>query len=223
MIDVTPDILGPGIDEEYADALDAIRDIRAALGKHRLTNDTPEGRLLLNVAWVEQEILARRLPIPVHRSFVETIFHLVGSNELGGVAGFQPALSRLWLVLKGYGLIKPRHFPVLLAMIGEFLADAGRCSGHDEDALHLLGRLREYGDFLAREGQLPPRLPPEKQFAAFSDVLKSCPERAFSRLDSIDASLFEAWRPKAARKPALAAPVPGLPAEAPLMPPDAKS
>lgn len=44
---------------------------------------------------------ARRLPIPVDESFVATIYYLVGSNELGHVPGFEEALGRLWLVLKG--------------------------------------------------------------------------------------------------------------------------
>lgn len=48
-------------------------------------------------------------------SFVGTTFHLVGSNELGHVPGFQEALGRLWLVLKGCGLMKTRHVPVDLS------------------------------------------------------------------------------------------------------------
>jgi hypothetical protein len=70
MIPSTPAIMGPGIEEEYADALVAIDDMRTALGSQRLTNDTPEGRVLLNIQWVEQEIRAQRLPIPVDDSFV---------------------------------------------------------------------------------------------------------------------------------------------------------
>ena len=42
----------PGIEEEYGDALAAIADLRRALGERPLTNDTPDGRVLLEVAWV---------------------------------------------------------------------------------------------------------------------------------------------------------------------------
>jgi len=95
MIPVTPDIIGPGIEEEYADALAAIDDIGLALGQQDLTSNTPEAAVLRNVLWVEQEIEARRLPVPVNASFVGTIVYLVGSNELAGAPGFQEALGRL--------------------------------------------------------------------------------------------------------------------------------
>ncbi|HEX8412821.1 MAG TPA: hypothetical protein VF637_02925 [Sphingomicrobium sp.] len=47
MIEITPSIMGPGIDEEYVDALAAIADLRRALDEQPLTNDTPDGRVLL--------------------------------------------------------------------------------------------------------------------------------------------------------------------------------
>ena len=47
MIEITPAIMGPGIEEEYADALAAIADLRRALGDRQPTNDTPDGRVLL--------------------------------------------------------------------------------------------------------------------------------------------------------------------------------
>ena len=105
MIEITPTIMGPGIEEEYAHALAAIAGLRLALGARPLTNDTPDGRVLLEVAWVEQEIKRQRLPIPVDASYAGTIYYLVGSNELlslpGGVpdaAGIKDALGRLYRV-----------------------------------------------------------------------------------------------------------------------------
>ena len=68
MIPITPDILGDGIEEEYADALQAIGDIRAALGPRPMTNTRPDGRLLLNLVWIEQEIVASGCPYPWTRA-----------------------------------------------------------------------------------------------------------------------------------------------------------
>lgn len=46
----------------------AIADLRGALGERPLTNDTPNGRVLLEVVWIEQEIKRQRLPIPAIRA-----------------------------------------------------------------------------------------------------------------------------------------------------------
>jgi len=220
MIEITPAILGPGIEEEYADALAAIDDARAALGPQTLTNDTPEGRVLLNMTWVAQEIRAERLPIPVDQSFVGTIFSLVGSNELANYPGFEEALGRLWLVLKGYGLMKPRHVPVLLAMIDDFIADAERCPA-DCGAGPLIADMRHEADLLRAGGTLPRRRPAQDQFVLkVTPGLRACMERASGRATDIDTSLFDDWRPSPACKPPLAAPVPGLPERAPPLPPE---
>ena len=224
MIEVTADILGPGVCEEYDDALAAICDLRRALGSHPLTNFTPAGRVLLNVAWVEQQIDARRLPIPVDESFVATIFYIVGSNELGAVPGAQEALGRLWLVLKGYGLMKARPVPVLVAMMDDFMADAGRIDGLDQGARRLLADIRDQADDLRAGGAWPKARPPEHRFTvhatpALLDRLPQCQ----NRLRAIQAPLFSGWRPRPARKPPLAAPVPGLPPAAPLLTPEVEA
>ncbi|HEX8412823.1 MAG TPA: hypothetical protein VF637_02935 [Sphingomicrobium sp.] len=223
MIEITPEIRGPGIEEEYADALTAIADLRRALGERRLTNDTPDGRVLLEVAWVEQEIHRQRLPIPVDASYAGTIYYLVGSNELlhlpGEVpdaAGVQDALGRLWLVLKGYGLIKRRHLPVLIAMIDDFLADAQHCITLSGSARATLADMVACRDELKRGGW-PKLRRPQEQFDDVPDLL-SCVDNASNRLFRINSSLFDGWRPYPATKPPLAAPVLGLPDRAPPLP-----
>ena len=219
MIEITPEIIGPGIEEEYADALEAIDDLRIALGPQPLTNHTPEGRVLLNVMWVEQEVRARRLPIPVDESFVATIYYLVGSNELGHVPGFEEALGRLWLVLKGYGLMKSRHVPVLVSMMDDFLADAAPGRPLDAEATALLADIRHEADDLRRGGPWPKSRPPAEQFSVLATAsLKAGVENCSNRLRAIELPLFEAWRPRPARKPPLSAPVAGLQAQAPRLP-----
>ena len=222
MIEITSDKNGPGIEEEYADALAAIDGMRRALGSVRLTNSTPEGRVLLNAAWVEQQIHARRLPIPPDESFVATIFYLVGSYELDHVPGFQQALGRLWLVLKGYGLMKARHVPVLAAMIDDFIAEADRCpTTLDAPADALLADMRAEGQRLRQGGDWPRRRGPQDQFSVqVTPALRACVERCSGRATEIETSLFEGWRPRPARKPQLSAPVPGLPPTAPRLTPE---
>jgi hypothetical protein len=226
MIEITPAIMGPGIEEEYADALTAIADLRRALGERPLTNDTPDGRVTLEVAWLEQEIKRQRLPIPVDASYVGTIYYLVGSNELlslpGGVpdaTGVEDALGRLYLVLRGEGLIKQRHVPVLISMIEDLCADADTVRDRlDAEEREVIDDIRAQGQLL-KGGEWPPYRPPQEQFFRYEvPNLNALGLNFGNRAAGIAASLFERWRPYPAKKPPLAAPVPGLPPKAPPLP-----
>ncbi|QYE34724.1 hypothetical protein KZX46_18535 [Polymorphobacter sp. PAMC 29334] len=220
MIPITPEIMGPGIEEEYADALSAVHDMQRALGPQPLTNHTPEGRVSMEIKWVEQEIATRRLPIPVDKSYVHTIYYLVGSNELANYPGFQPAIVRLARVLDGDGLIKPRHLPIVVAMIEEFLDDAAKIRSNlpESDRL-ILADLNTIAHELQR-GVMPAARRPQDTFSALaSDALEQGVPNGSNRLRSINMSLFGGRRPWPARKPPLPAPVAGLPERAPPLPP----
>ncbi|MGI4876213.1 MAG: hypothetical protein ACRYG4_01860 [Janthinobacterium lividum] len=219
MIPITPEIMGPGIEEEYADALTAIHDMQRALGPQRLTNHTPEGRVSMEIRWIEQEIVARRLPIPVDKSYVNTVDYLVGSNELADYTGFQPAIGRLTRVLDGIGLIKARHLPVVVAMIEEFLDDAAKIRSNlpESDRLILADLGRVAGQL--HDGLMPAARRPQDTFSALaSDALEQGVHNGSNRLRSISMSLFGGRRPWPARKPPLPAPVAGLPERAPPLP-----
>ena len=219
MIEITPAIMGPGIEEEYADALAAITDLRRALGERRLTNDTPDGRLLLEVAWVEQEIRRQRLSIPVARSYAGTIYYLVGSGELDRIPGLKGALGRLYVVLQGIGLVKPRHVPVLVSMIDDIYADARRVweqLTHSEQAT--MDDIQVQADTL-RKGEWPAYRQPQDQFPIFDTPnLDRLVNNFSNRGRRISSSVYDGWRPYPAQKPPLAAPVPGLVPEAAPLP-----
>ena len=222
MIPITPDIIGPGIEEEYADALLAIGYIRAALGPCPMTNSRPDGRLLLNLNWIEQEINAQRLPIPVDRSFVGTVFYLVGSGELDSLpdlrGDLEHPLARLSLVLNGTGLMKLRHLPVLVAMLDDLLEDARRCPSTLSDAARAtLADLEACRADLQRGGEWPKRRQP-KDYPRATPDLRTCIDNLSNRLFMVNAPLFDGWRPNPAKKPPLPAPVPGLPLKAPPLP-----
>ncbi len=213
--------MGPGIEEEYADALAAIAEMRTALGSRRLTNDTPEGRLLLNINWVEQEIGTRRLPVPPDRSYIHTILYLVGSEELSSVEGLKNALAKLYLVLTGVGLMKQRHVPVLIAMMDDLLAETAKCSSVSSAERARMDEMASLADDLRRGGGWPkPRRPQDYFSTPVSLDLEACVSNFANRARAIDSALFASWRPRPARKPALAAPVPGLPERAPPSPPE---
>jgi hypothetical protein len=210
-----------GIAEEYADALAAIGALRKALGPERPTNTTAAGRLLLTLAWLDQEIAAERLPIPVDRSHVSTVYYLTGSGELDAIPGVAPALERLYTVLQGHGVVKERHLPALADMVDRLLAEAGRCPDLDGAERAALDDLRRAATPL-RAGQLPPGR--RVQDYPFSGVdtpnLDACIPNFFSRYSELENALFERIRPLALRKPPLPAPRPGLPPVAPPLPPE---
>lgn len=214
MIEVTPAVIGLGIEEEYADALAAIDDLRASLDNRPLTNNTPDGRLLLEIAWVEQEILAQRLPIPVE---AHTVFYLVGSGELNPIPGVRAPLHRLYLVLKGIGLIKPRHVPLLLSMIDDLYADAQAIwSELPVQEREVMDDLYARGSALRHQGEWPTANPLQRRQTGLDNpVLERHVPDFNNRMTDITASLFEHWRPYAAKKPPLDPPHPGLPRSAP--------
>jgi len=224
MIPIPPDVIGPGIEEEYADALAAIGSIRAALGERPLTNHTPDGRLLLDLSWFEQEIGRRRLPIPVGRTYAATVSALIAGCDLDSVPGLPVPLRHLSTVIDGVGLLKPRHYPPLLAMIDDLVTDARPLrSALTEQERWLMDDMAEVGRGLAN-GSLA--LPIEYAAHPWYDTEMERPTLDtgvpdFSnRFYDIAEAVFAEMRPAALRKPPLAAPVAGLPPEPLPLPPD---
>jgi hypothetical protein len=221
MIEITPAIIGPGIEEEYQDALDAIEAIRNALGPTTLTNDRPDGRLLLNVMVIEQEIKAGRLPIPLDRSYTGTTDALVGHGDLDHVPGFELPLAKLYTILHGIGLFKERHRAVLLSMIDDFVHDAHQyydtITQPERDLIDRFAAIRQ--DIAA--GLTPPigkEYGLQGQQWPNRDELKRQVPDFLKRLFRISEVLDAAYRPLLARNGPLQPPVPGFATPAPVLP-----
>lgn len=212
-LDTLPDDDG-GIAEEYADALAAISALEKALAGRVPTNDTPDGRLLLTLAWLKSDILAQRLPIP---AAARTVFYLVGSGELKPIPGVKAPLHRLYLVMKGIGLIKPRHVPLLLSMIDDLYADAQAIwSELPIEEREVMDDLHARGAALRLKGEWPSANPLQRRQTGLANPVLECHVPDFdNRMTDITASLFEQWRPYDAKKPPLDPPHPGLPRNAP--------
>jgi hypothetical protein len=120
MIPITPEMIGPGIEEDYQDALIRINQLLEILKDYPYDNDTDEGRNKLELYWLRQEIMAGRLPMPAPRSLWATLAYTIGDGSLNQLPGFQKASSELYAIFQ-YGLVKPRHYPVVMAMIDEVL------------------------------------------------------------------------------------------------------
>ncbi len=72
MIDITSEMIGPAdpmalIEEEYADALLRVRFLLEAFRAHDPSNNTAHGRMVYQLRWLERELAARRVPIPLDR------------------------------------------------------------------------------------------------------------------------------------------------------------
>jgi hypothetical protein len=117
MIPITPEIIGPGIEEDYQDALERIEKLLRVV-PDLPDNDSPGGRFKYELLWLKQEITAGRLPLPVERGWVGTIRSVFAEAWLTKLPGFDELCSQLLTVLD-YGLIKPRHYPVLAALIDD--------------------------------------------------------------------------------------------------------
>ena len=227
MIPITPDIIGPGIEEEYADAMDRITFLLDAFKDYPASNDTAHGRVIYQLLWLKQEIDAQRLPVPVHKSWIGTLCYVVGSCEVDDTREIAKALGELKRILQGPGLLKPRHFPVVAAQIDDLVADIHLFGDPlTPEEMQLVIDLEEAAKGI-RSGQIIPPLTVAKGIhplrlalinaERFIKVFPKYPNpRQFGgQSNRLELPLFSGWRPFPAQKPPLAAPNPGLGPEAP--------
>ena len=89
MIAITPQIMGPGIEEEYADLMERVAQLEVLLKPFPPSNDTREGRMVYFLMWLRQEIEAKRLPIPLEDKYWSTLSYLVRESTLDYLGGAQ--------------------------------------------------------------------------------------------------------------------------------------
>jgi hypothetical protein len=219
MIPITPDIIGPGIEEEYADALARIDRILEILHDVEPGTGTFKARVVANCAWLRPMILERTMPIPLDRTYWSTLAYVTGDMtfaadhpELSG------AIADIVAIVKGRGLLKARHYPVAAALIRDLIdvmqRDIPALTDRERAAIVELGDAIRWID--AHKAALPlksadfpeyERLTPNPHFPGGSATLGAKLE--------MHAVVFGGERPDACMKGPLPAPVPGLPATPP--------
>ncbi|QQD71406.1 hypothetical protein [Acidithiobacillus ferrivorans] len=222
MIPITPDIIGPGIEEEYADALERIDFLYNKFKPYPESNDTPQGRLLLSIGWFKREITGQHLPIPVDKSHRHTIAYMYTNGDLGGpeqgnTDDVDVALGELLMVLDGDGLIKKRHYPVVISQINDFAAlvaqnvEISDILPIEKEALAQLNKIKE--QLTDHEIDLPvskndyPAWKDPTALAHFND--RGLPN-GWAMRKQITLSVFSGYTPYPAKKPPLPAPHPRL-------------
>lgn len=210
MIAITREMIGPGIDEEYTDALERIERIEAALKGVAPSNDTREGRMVYQVKWLRQEITARRLPIPLDHKYWGTLGYLVAEGSLDHL-GIEKPMGELATILSGTGLLKPRHYPVVVAMIEDLLDLMRQAPQLNVEEQQLINELRAMRGAIVSGHQLPLHKSNYPAWKAFKDArhLEQLPGYLQQRLN-LSACLFEDWRPGPCLKGPLPAPNSGM-------------
>ena len=210
MIAITPEIIGPGIEEEYADAMERIEVLLRILEPFPCSNDTPEGRLHYQVLWFRQEIEAGRLPIPLDRKYRGTLCYLIGSCKIDYLPGIETPMGELNTVLDGKGLIKPRHYPVVIALIDDLLEMIGNPPDISEAEQKFISVTRNIRAGLAENRY---KIPLNRM--DYPSLIDTIPYTVLKKnplfLDyvfAIGEALFASWRPKICRKGPLAPPNP---------------
>lgn len=224
MIPITPDIMGPGIEEEYEDAMERIVFL---LNHYRQAGWTPTnenfyGRMLYQLMWLQEMIEKKMLPIPVDPSYIATLKYAVRTGEVCDTDEVSDKLGELARILKGPGLLKPRHYPVIVAMIRDFIKLYHKCVPAGQERPLEAAALADWHQMAARVEAGTMQLPvPRKsypnwmkptQLVQFDEPVM--PD-GWTKTYDIMRSVFGGWRPPLATKPPLPAPVPGLAAEAP--------
>jgi hypothetical protein len=211
MIPITPEIIGPGIEEEYADALRRIDQLEKVLAPFPASNDTREGRMVYLIKWLRQEIEGERLPIPLEGKYWGTLAYLIGEGSLDYLGAY-PSMAQLANILEGIGLLKKRHYPVVVAMLDDFLDFVNPVTDLDPVEQKLIEECREMRDGIEAGVLHLPLLKsnyPGWKGTPFPKHLDQLPNFG-NRRRILEVSLFSGWRPKEAQKESLAAPKPGL-------------
>ena len=118
MIPITKEIIGPGIEEEYDDALPRIKGLLQILKPFPVNNSTPEGHVKYELEWLKQEIEESHVSFPVERRLISIFCYVIGEGSLDRLPNFQSLSHELYTILLD-GLVKPRHYPVVAAMIDD--------------------------------------------------------------------------------------------------------
>jgi len=210
MIPITPQMIGPGIDEEYADAPERIEKIEAALKGVPPSNDTREGRMVYQLMWLRQEITARRLPLPLDDKYWGTLGYLVAEGSLDHL-GIAKPMGELATILTGTGMLKKRHYPVVVALLDDLLALTRRATQLDVADQQMIREIQAVRDAITSGQSLPLDKAnyPAWRFPTATKNLPQIPEFRQQRLN-LFACVFEEWRPAPCRKGPLPAPNPGL-------------
>ena len=210
MIAITPEIIGPGIEEEYADAMERIEVLLRILEPFPCSNDTPEGRLHYQMLWMRQEIEAGRLPIPLDRKYYGTLSYLIGHCTVDYLPGIVTPMEDLATVIDGTGLIKPRHYPVVIALIDDLLDRIGNPPELNEAELRLIDDLRNIRSGLAENRCKIPLIRKENP-SLYRNSLYTTLKKDPAFMDYffvISEAILSSWRPKICRKGPLAPPNP---------------
>jgi hypothetical protein len=215
MIPITPDIIGPGIEEEYADALPRLDRILEILQDLKPGNDTFEARVVANCQWLRRMILERTMPIPLDRSYWGTLGYVMGDMTFAAVnPELDQKIYEVVSIVDGDGLLKPRHYPVAVALIRDLIDAMNRdlhpLSADEAAATHELGEVIRW--IKHHDAQLP------LDEDAFPNVAKLGKNPKFdgvtkvrARLHDMSRVVFRGEKPIECFKGPLAAPVPGLP------------
>lgn len=225
MISVTPEMINAGdIDEEYADLMPRIDFLLDHWRDRSPSNNDPYGRMVYFLLWLRQEVKARRVPIPLDRSYLGTIKYLTGSGDVRDSDDVGRAMGEIIQILEGRGLIKPRHYPLLVSMMDDFIAEVekNRPGLEKTDSF-----FREYCQLRNEivDGVLKPPIEPTAERNRFdlstSKTLAVVPagqdRRDYQLGTALDRTTYPliGYRPFPVRKPPMPAPVPGLSKVAP--------
>ncbi|HEX8240414.1 MAG TPA: hypothetical protein VF574_11810 [Allosphingosinicella sp.] len=193
------------------------------LRDHPVTNATAEGRVRGIAEWLKRELAARRVPIPLDRSYWGLIPMLIGSHDLDHIPGSHRLLTELRMLLDGEGILdQPRDDREVGRLLGLFVDSYLRRSERPrrielavmedlQDKVHELeaGTLALPLDYDSFEARFPS--------AEWFGPLEQDDELADSWLD-LSPTLFNGRRPPTSGPVRFEAPVAGLSPRAPIAP-----
>jgi hypothetical protein len=167
--------------------------------------------MVYQLKWLRQEIEARRLPIPLDQKYWSTLGYLVGEGSVDYLGG-STAMGELTVILDGVGLLKKRHYPVVAAMLDDFLdlvKQAPRLNAIEQKLIDETRQVRLQVAAGALQFPLDKSRYPGWKAILESPNLDRLPDFD-DRRRAVALPVFEGWRPWPCLKGPLAAPNPGM-------------
>jgi hypothetical protein len=166
--------------------------------------------MVYQTKWLRQEIRARRLPIPLDEKYWGTLGYLVAEGSLNYL-GIEKPMGELATILSGTGMLKRRHYPVVVAMLDDLLELTKQAPHLDAADRQMIEETRAMRRAISSGQPLPLDKAGYPAWRAFLSAqnLQKIPGYRQQRFN-LAASLFEEWRPGPCLKGPLPAPNPGM-------------
>lgn len=124
------------VEEQYSDLLRIIDGLLPHFEGFELDNHDPVGRLKGELLYIQQEVKAKKFPIPGTEASVSTCYSLAGDPMFPkGFPNIKKELYAIVSIVTCRGLLKERHYPRIIELVCEVIDQIDRLVVTDKEVI----------------------------------------------------------------------------------------